>query len=135
MKYQSHSFEHLTHQQLLAEVKTLSRRERDATARLIASLSELDRRRLYLGEGYSSMFTYCTQCLRLSEHAAYGRIDRVDGIDRDARRDPHERRRPPVEGADRESAPRLRLTCSARLPERTATCRAPCLGSVEVAPD
>ena len=46
-----------------------------ATARLVAALGELDARRLYLGEGYSSLFTYCTQVMRLSEHAAYGRIE------------------------------------------------------------
>jgi hypothetical protein len=36
---------------------------------------EFDTRRLYLQEGCSSLFTYCTQVLRLSEHAAYGRIE------------------------------------------------------------
>ena len=49
--------------------------ERQATAHLIAALAELDARRLYLGQGCSSLFTYCTQFLRLSEHAAYGRIE------------------------------------------------------------
>ena len=49
--------------------------ERHATAALIGSLAELDARRLYLGEGCSSLFTYCTQVLHLSEHAAYGRIE------------------------------------------------------------
>ncbi len=44
-------------------------------SRLVALLAELDARRLYLGEGCSSLFTYCTQVLRLSEHAAYGRIE------------------------------------------------------------
>jgi 5-methylcytosine-specific restriction endonuclease McrA len=66
---------HLSDRELLEEVQTLAARERDATARLIASLMELDSRRLYLGEGCSSLFTYCTQVLRLSEHAAYGRIE------------------------------------------------------------
>jgi hypothetical protein len=60
---------------LLAAVHRLATDERRATASLIASLAELDRRRLYLPEGYSSLFTYCTQALRLSEHAAYGRIE------------------------------------------------------------
>ena len=32
-------------------------------------------RRLYLQPGYSSLFTYCTRCLHLSEHVAYGRIE------------------------------------------------------------
>jgi hypothetical protein len=35
----------------------------------------MDARRLYLGEGCSSLFTYCTQVLHLSEHAAYRRIE------------------------------------------------------------
>ncbi len=60
---------------LLDEVKRLAAGERHATARLIAALSELDARRLYLGEGCSSLFTYCTQVLHLSEHAAYLRIE------------------------------------------------------------
>ena len=60
---------------LLAEVKGLAENERLATAQLIAALAELDARRLYLGEGCSSLFTFCTQVLRLSEHAAYGRIE------------------------------------------------------------
>src|SRR5688500_13601836 len=34
----------------------------------------MDARRLYLGEGFSSLFTYCTTVLHLSEHAASDRI-------------------------------------------------------------
>jgi len=48
--------------------------ERRTTAELLALLAELDSRKLYLGEGHSSLFTYCTQRLHLSESAAYGRI-------------------------------------------------------------
>src|SRR5262245_54471186 len=44
------------------------------TAGLIALLAEVGSRQLYLGEGYSSLFTYCTQALHLSESAAFGRI-------------------------------------------------------------
>jgi hypothetical protein len=64
----------LSDSELLAEVGRLAQHERRATAQLIASLVELDLRRLYLGEGCASLFTYCTQVLRLSEGAAYGRI-------------------------------------------------------------
>lgn len=64
----------LSNTELLAQVKHLAEREREATATLIAHLTELDERRLYLDEGCSSLFTYCTQILHLSEHAAYGRI-------------------------------------------------------------
>ncbi len=65
----------LSNQELLARVTHLAQRERAATAALIAHLAELDARRLYLAEGCSSLFTYCTQLLHLSEHAAYGRIE------------------------------------------------------------
>ena len=51
--------------------------ERRATAALVAALVELDRRKLFLGLGYPSLFAYCTQVLRLSEHAAYNRIEAV----------------------------------------------------------
>jgi hypothetical protein len=60
---------------LLARVTRLALNERHMTAALVAHLAELDARRLYLAEGCSSLFTYCTQVLHLSEHAAYGRIE------------------------------------------------------------
>jgi hypothetical protein len=69
------TFAHLSNHELLAEVQRLAAGERQETVHLIASLMEVDVRRLYLGEGCSSLFTYCTQILHLSEHAAYGRID------------------------------------------------------------
>ena len=69
------SFADLSDGDLLATVHRLAIDERRATASLIASLAELDERRLYLAEGYSSLFTYCTRVLHLSEHAAYGRIE------------------------------------------------------------
>ena len=60
---------------LLAEVKRLAANERQATAALLRSLMELDARRLYLREGCSSLFTYCTQVLHLAEGSAYNRIE------------------------------------------------------------
>jgi hypothetical protein len=65
----------LTDDQLVVEVKRLARCEREMTAALVAHLAELDARRLYLDAGYSSLFTYCTDVLRLSEHEAYNRIE------------------------------------------------------------
>jgi len=64
----------LSNDELLARVRLLAEREREATASLIAHLAELDHRRLYLAEGYSSLFSYCTEVLHLSEPAAYRRI-------------------------------------------------------------
>jgi 5-methylcytosine-specific restriction endonuclease McrA len=75
MAQSHHLLAHLTDEQLLAEVVGLAARERQATAELIRSLMELDARRLCLAQGYSSLFTYCTQVLHLSEHAALGRIE------------------------------------------------------------
>ena len=65
----------ITDAKLLTAVTQAAAQERTTTAHLIALLAELDSRRLYLGEGCSSLFTYCTQVLRLSEHAAYRRIE------------------------------------------------------------
>ncbi|HET6946864.1 MAG TPA: hypothetical protein VFJ45_03550 [bacterium] len=64
----------LSNHELIARVRELADHERRATAVLIVHLSVLDERQLYLAEGCSSLFTYLTQVLHLSEHAAYGRI-------------------------------------------------------------
>jgi hypothetical protein len=69
------SFTDLSDHDLLTAVQRLAGDERRVTAQFVASLAELDARRLYLGEGFSSLFTYCTQVLHLSEHAAYGRFE------------------------------------------------------------
>jgi len=75
MTTNARDFEIVSDRDLLAMVHQFASDERRATARLIASLAELDARRLYLGQGCSSLFTYCTQVLHLSEHAAYLRIE------------------------------------------------------------
>ncbi|HEX7124671.1 MAG TPA: hypothetical protein VF406_02700, partial [Thermodesulfobacteriota bacterium] len=48
----------LSDAELLAAVPRLAARERDATVVLVAHLAELDARRLYLAEGYPSLFVY-----------------------------------------------------------------------------
>ena len=60
---------------LLHRVMALAGGEREATVELVAHLAELDARRLYRGEGFGSLFSYCTGALRLAEHAAYNRIE------------------------------------------------------------
>lgn len=67
-------FAQLTDEQLLTEVQSLVARERQTTARLIASLAELETRGLHLRDGCPSLFNYCTQRLHLSEAEAYSRI-------------------------------------------------------------
>jgi hypothetical protein len=64
----------LTDNALLARARCLADRERGATAELVAHLAEIQRRKLHLTSGYSSMFTYCRGALGLSESEAYNRI-------------------------------------------------------------
>jgi hypothetical protein len=73
---------HLSDPELIAEVTRLATSERHAIAALVSALAELDARRLYLGQGCSSMFTYCTQVLHLAEHAAFNRIEAVGAVRR-----------------------------------------------------
>jgi len=65
----------LTDSQLLTEIPRLAHGEREATVALIAHLAEFDARRLFEGEGFSSTFSYCREMLRLSEDAAFNRIE------------------------------------------------------------
>ena len=69
------ALQRLSDAELLTQFKIVARQERAATARVIAHLAVVDGRRLYLPEGCSSMFTYCTQVLHFSERAAYARIE------------------------------------------------------------
>ena len=64
----------LSNRDLVAEVARLAGGEREATASLVAYLAELYRRRLHEDAGFSSLFTYCTGVLHLSEHEAYDRM-------------------------------------------------------------
>jgi 5-methylcytosine-specific restriction endonuclease McrA len=64
----------LSDDELLNELRRSVVAERAVTGHLIEVLAEVDARRLYLAEGCSSLFRYCTEVLHLSEHAAYGRI-------------------------------------------------------------
>jgi hypothetical protein len=82
MKTIEPGFAQLSDRDLLAEVTRLAACEQQATADLIAVLAELDARRLYLAEGCASLFSYCVERLRLSEHAAYHRIEAARAVRR-----------------------------------------------------
>jgi hypothetical protein len=65
----------LSDRDLLARIAALAGKERETSAELVAHLAELDTRSsLYAGQGHGSLFTYCTEVLRLSEDAACNRI-------------------------------------------------------------
>lgn len=74
------SFAHLTDAALVVEVQRLAATERQATARLVASLAEFDQRRLHLAQGYSSLFDYCLKALKLSEHETCNRIEAARAV-------------------------------------------------------
>lgn len=71
----------LTDHALLARVQILAVRERNATVELIAHLAELDTRKVLLAEAHS-LFSFCRGVLRLSEHAAYNRIEAARAVRR-----------------------------------------------------
>jgi hypothetical protein len=53
----------------------LARCERHDIASLLAHIAEFDERKLYLKLGYSSLYTYCVEVLKLSTGEAYRRIE------------------------------------------------------------
>ena len=65
---------HLSDEVLLRNLAALVVRDRVTTATLLAHIAEVDARRLYVPAGYPSMHAYCVDELRLSEDAAYKRI-------------------------------------------------------------
>jgi hypothetical protein len=69
-----YSLTHVPDPALLHDLRALLARERATTAELLAHLAEVDARKLYAPAGYPSMFTWCVEELRLSEDAAYKRI-------------------------------------------------------------
>ena len=64
----------LSNEDLLSRLAALLKQSRWVEAELIAHIAEVDRRRLYAGRAYPSMFAYCTRALHLSEAEAYLRI-------------------------------------------------------------
>jgi 5-methylcytosine-specific restriction endonuclease McrA len=59
---------------LLRGLATLVAQDRTTTANLLAHMAEVDARRLYAPAGYSSMHAYCVEKLRLSDDAAWKRL-------------------------------------------------------------
>lgn len=73
----------LSNRELLARLPRLAADERTASAALVAHLVALDMRPdVYAGEGYGSLFAYCSRALRLSEDAACTRIAAVSACRR-----------------------------------------------------
>ena len=60
--------------ELLGRLSGLVKESRRVESELVAHIAEVDERRLYAREACSSMFTYCTDVLHMSEAEAYLRI-------------------------------------------------------------
>ncbi|MGM0484712.1 MAG: HNH endonuclease [Candidatus Krumholzibacteriota bacterium] len=59
---------------LLGNLDSLNDRERKLKVKILLYLREIDRRKLYLEQGYSSMFDFCINYLKYSESTAVRRI-------------------------------------------------------------
>ena len=70
----SFSLSHIPDDVLLRGLAGLLAQDRATTAAMLAHLAEVDERQLYLPASYRSMYLYCVGELRLSEDAAYKRI-------------------------------------------------------------
>ena len=68
------SLRNLSDREILSRIQELTRRERSLTLAVLHHLSEIERRRLHLKQGYASMFDYCTTGLAYSASAAMRRI-------------------------------------------------------------
>ena len=65
---------HISHDTLLQDLRTLDERDRKATALLLSRVAEVQKRRLFLREGYPSMHAYCIHGLHWCEGTASRRI-------------------------------------------------------------
>lgn len=64
----------LKNEELKIQFERALKQETHAISQVILYLSEIDRRKLYLEEAYSSLFSYCVEKCHYSEGAAYRRI-------------------------------------------------------------
>ncbi len=64
----------LSDREILSRTLDISRRERRLTLQVLLHLIEVERRRLHLKQGYSSLFDYCRSALKYSESAAVRRV-------------------------------------------------------------
>jgi 5-methylcytosine-specific restriction endonuclease McrA len=68
------SVSHLSDSTLKQELSNLAATDRGTTVRLLVRIAEFDVRKLYLADGYASMYAYCVGELKMSEDIACKRI-------------------------------------------------------------
>lgn len=69
-----HDIRKLSNDELVRRLETAVSKEREMTVHVLHHLDEIERRRLHLDSGYSSLFDYCVRHLKYSSSAAARRI-------------------------------------------------------------
>src|SRR3989344_1470113 len=64
----------LSDEKLLLHCKEAVRKEKQSTLEVLEYLVEVDKRRLYLKEGFSSLYDFCIRYLQYSEGETHRRI-------------------------------------------------------------
>ena len=74
VRHQSFTIKQLSNKELLFRTKLLAQKERDIHIQVLRHLAEVDSRKLFFRQGFSSLFDYAVRELAYSEGAAYRRI-------------------------------------------------------------
>ena len=74
VRHQSFTIKQLSNKELLFRTKFLAQKERDIHIKVLRHLAEVDSRKLFFRQGFSSLFDYAVRELAYSEGAAYQRI-------------------------------------------------------------
>ncbi len=69
-----HSLKSLSDKELLTQIQTLRRCEHLSTIDILLHLNEVERRKLHLKHGYTSLYDYCVKHLRYSSSGASRRV-------------------------------------------------------------
>ncbi len=69
------SLENISDSELNDRILILTSKEREISLKFLVYLGEFDKRKLYLGQGYSSLFDYCCRKLKFSESSAFRRME------------------------------------------------------------
>jgi len=76
------SLSNISNVELINRLKTLVKQEQQLTLNILPHLIEVERRKLYLGLGFRSLYDYCTRELKYSESGAMRRIYAARAIEK-----------------------------------------------------
>jgi 5-methylcytosine-specific restriction endonuclease McrA len=70
----------LSDRELVSRLRKLVNQEKSLTIEILPHLAEVDRRQLYVGLGYSSLFEYCVSHLGYGESSAWRRVSAARAV-------------------------------------------------------